>query len=175
MLCFFICFFWLLFLLVIFPFLFIFLFFWCLFLFGSGCVESCHSAVSSASSSSSFFLFFFFLFFLFWFYFSLWFSHARFSGVASLSWLLGCLLWGLCFLCLISFWSSDWCSCIFERQKCRPKKGASLFFVLCFPAFRAGGAEGSLLSWEVKKGNSVPSCRCRFFSFLCMDRKTLEI
>ena len=39
---------------MIFPFLFIFLFFWCLFLFGSCCVESCHSAVSSSSSSSSF-------------------------------------------------------------------------------------------------------------------------
>ena len=159
LLCFFICFFWLLFLLLIFPFLFIFLFFWCLFLFGSCCVESCHSAVSSSSSSSSFS------------YFSAFSSLSSGSDSPSDSRMhaflaLPCCLgsWAACcggsVLCV---------SVVFGHPTGVPAffrvKNAAIFRPM-FSSILGGGGRGSSLSWEVKKGNLVPPCRCLSSSFL---------
>ena len=43
--------------------------------------------------------------------------------------------------CVSSVFGHPTGACIFPREKCRPQKGASLFFALCFPAFRGGVTE----------------------------------
>ena len=63
----------------------------------------------------------------------------------------------------------------FFASKMQAQKRGLAIFRPMFSSISGGGGLGSLLSWEVKKGNLVPSCRCLSSFFGCMDRKTLEI
>ena len=163
-LCFFICFFWFFFLLLIFSFLFVFLF-WggtssCC---GSGCVCCC-SAVSSSSSFSSFLLLLLFLLSLL--------SSSSSSSFSSLSsgsdsLIHVCsepasyLVFLVTRLVFLHFWTS-W--------RYKPEKGAH-YFQPMFSSISGGCDGGSSVSWEVKKGNLVPPCRCLSSSLLLAGHK----
>ena len=55
----------------------------------------------------------------------------------------------------------------FRVKNSGPKKGPHYFSPYVFQHFGGGGGDGgSSLSWEVKKGNLVPPCRCLSSSFL---------
>ena len=53
----------------------------------------------------------------------------------------------------------------FRVKNAGPKKGLTIFRPM-FSSISGGCDGGSSLSWEVKKGNLVPPCRCLSSSFL---------